>query len=90
MKDHTDASPDIHDIHGRIEHVHAVHEDRIFNLAAFDQDVAAHGGIAAAQRLGIEVLVTDHHLPGAELPDCAAMVNPNLPGAASAASTVPS
>lgn len=51
-------------------------------IITVDNGVAAHGGIAAAQRLGIEVLVTDHHLPGAELPDCAAMLNPNLPGAA--------
>ncbi len=50
-------------------------------IITVDNGVAAHGGVAAANRLGIEVLVTDHHLPGAGLPDCAAMVNPNLPGA---------
>lgn len=51
-------------------------------IVTVDNGIAAHDGIAAARRLGIEVLVTDHHLPGAELPDCAALVNPNLPGAA--------
>jgi len=50
-------------------------------LITVDNGVSAFAGIEAAQALGIEVLVTDHHLPGASLPDCAAHVNPNLPGA---------
>ncbi len=50
-------------------------------LITVDNGVSAHAGIAAAQALGMQVLVTDHHLPGASLPDCAAHVNPNLPGA---------
>ena len=33
-----------------------------------------------AHRLGMQVLITDHHLPGKELPDADAMVNPNLDG----------
>jgi single-stranded-DNA-specific exonuclease len=36
--------------------------------------------VEAARRLGIQVLVTDHHLPGQELPKAAAIVNPNLRG----------
>jgi single-stranded-DNA-specific exonuclease len=51
-------------------------------LVTVDNGVSALAGIEAARRLGIEVLVTDHHLPGPELPDCAAHVNPNLPQAA--------
>jgi single-stranded-DNA-specific exonuclease len=47
-----------------------------------DNGVSAFAGIDAARELGIEVLVTDHHLPGASLPACAAHVNPNLPQAA--------
>ncbi len=50
-------------------------------LITVDNGVSASAGIEAARALGIEVLVTDHHLPGAELLDCAAHVNPNLPGA---------
>src|SRR5205085_11771228 len=37
-------------------------------------------GIAEANRLGIRVLVTDHHLPGAQRPDAACIVNPNQAG----------
>lgn len=50
-------------------------------LITVDNGVAAHAGVEAAAALGTQVLVTDHHLPGATLPACAAHVNPNLPGA---------
>jgi len=50
-------------------------------LVTVDNGVAANAGIAAAARCGMQVLVTDHHLPPSELPHCAAMINPNLPGA---------
>ncbi len=50
-------------------------------LITVDNGVAAFAGIEAAHALGMQVLVTDHHLPGPSLPDCAAHVNPNLPGA---------
>jgi single-stranded-DNA-specific exonuclease len=49
-------------------------------IITVDNGVAAVGGIDAARSRGIEVLVTDHHLPGPELPRCAAMINPNLAG----------
>jgi single-stranded-DNA-specific exonuclease len=45
-----------------------------------DNGIASVEGIAELKRLGIATLVTDHHLPGAELPDAAAIVNPNQPG----------
>lgn len=51
-------------------------------LITVDNGVSAFAGIEAAHALGIQVLVTDHHLPGPTLPDCAAHVNPNLHGAA--------
>jgi single-stranded-DNA-specific exonuclease len=50
-------------------------------IITVDNGVAAHAGIEAARRHGIDVLVTDHHLPGPELPRCAAMINPNVAGA---------
>lgn len=51
-------------------------------LLTVDNGVAAFAGIEAARALGMQVLVTDHHLPAATLPVCAALLNPNLPGAA--------
>jgi single-stranded-DNA-specific exonuclease len=49
-------------------------------LITVDNGVSSVAGVAEANALGIPVLVTDHHLPGAELPDAAVMVNPNLDG----------
>ena len=49
-------------------------------IVTVDNGVSSLEGVAEARRLGIDVLVTDHHLPGAVLPDAAAIVNPNLPG----------
>jgi len=47
-------------------------------LITVDNGVAAHAGVAAARAHGIRVVITDHHLPGATLPDADAMVNPNV------------
>jgi single-stranded-DNA-specific exonuclease len=49
-------------------------------LITVDNGIAAVEGIAEANRLGMRVLVTDHHLPGASLPDAACIVNPNQAG----------
>ncbi|MDQ7073594.1 MAG: single-stranded-DNA-specific exonuclease RecJ [Gammaproteobacteria bacterium] len=49
-------------------------------LITVDNGVSSIEGVAAAQALGIKVLVTDHHLPGVQLPTAEAMVNPNLHG----------
>jgi single-stranded-DNA-specific exonuclease len=49
-------------------------------LVTVDNGIASHDGVAAAARLGIDVLVTDHHLPAATLPAPALIVNPNQPG----------
>src|SRR6185436_10538481 len=49
-------------------------------LITVDNGIASVDGIAAANKLGIRVLVTDHHLPGARLPDAACIVNPNQGG----------
>jgi single-stranded-DNA-specific exonuclease len=51
-------------------------------IITVDNGIASVEGVEAANRLGIQVLVTDHHLPGAELPRAAAIVNPNQPGCA--------
>jgi single-stranded-DNA-specific exonuclease len=49
-------------------------------LITVDNGIASVEGVAEAARLGMQVLVTDHHLPGDELPDPALIVNPNQPG----------
>jgi len=60
--------------------VRAAAERRPQLLITVDNGVASNEGVAEARRLGIEVLITDHHLPGPVLPEAAAIVNPNLPG----------
>ncbi len=49
-------------------------------LITVDNGIASVEGVAAANALGLQVLVTDHHLPGPRLPDAAVIVNPNQPG----------
>ena len=51
-------------------------------LVTVDNGIASVAGVAAANALGLQVLVTDHHLPGPQLPDAAVIVNPNQPGCA--------
>ena len=49
-------------------------------LITVDNGVSSLAGVEEANRLGISVLVTDHHLPGDTLPAAAAILNPNLEG----------
>ncbi|WP_332824609.1 single-stranded-DNA-specific exonuclease RecJ [Ramlibacter sp.] len=49
-------------------------------LVTVDNGIASIAGVAEAVKLGLQVLVTDHHLPAAELPQGALIVNPNQPG----------
>jgi single-stranded-DNA-specific exonuclease len=49
-------------------------------LVTVDNGISSIKGVAAANAAGVPVLVTDHHLPGTELPAAAAIVNPNQPG----------
>jgi len=49
-------------------------------LVTVDNGIASVSGVAEAKRLGMTVIVTDHHLPGEELPVADAIVNPNQPG----------
>ncbi len=51
-------------------------------LVTVDNGIASHEGIRAANDAGLQVLVTDHHLPADTLPNAAAIVNPNQPGCA--------
>jgi single-stranded-DNA-specific exonuclease len=49
-------------------------------LITVDNGIASVDGVAAAKARGLQVLVTDHHLPGPELPLADVLVNPNQPG----------
>ncbi|QIL44604.1 single-stranded-DNA-specific exonuclease RecJ [Acidovorax sp. HDW3] len=59
------------------ERVHAQGADL---LVTVDNGIASVAGVQAAKALGLAVLITDHHLPGTELPPANAIVNPNQPG----------
>ena len=49
-------------------------------LITVDNAIASVEGVATAKALGLQVLVTDHHLPGPALPNADVIVNPNQPG----------
>jgi len=49
-------------------------------IVTVDNGISSVAGVHAAQALGMSVLVTDHHLPGEELPTADVIVNPNLQG----------
>ena len=49
-------------------------------IITVDNGIASVEGVAEARARGIEVLITDHHLPGPELPATELIVNPNQPG----------
>ena len=49
-------------------------------LITVDNGIASEAGVDRARELGMEVIVTDHHLPGDSLPKATAIVNPNQPG----------
>lgn len=58
-----------------IVEVAQTHEPHV--LVTVDNGIASIEGVSAAKAVGMKVVVTDHHLPGDELPDADAIVNPN-------------
>jgi len=61
-----------------IVHVAAAKQPEL--LITVDNGISSLDGVACARKLGMQVLITDHHLPAAELPQAHAIVNPNQPG----------
>lgn len=49
-------------------------------IITVDNGISSAAGVRVAKEAGISVLITDHHLPGAEVPDADVIVNPNLDG----------
>lgn len=67
--------------YGLTEEIVALAQERQPDLIiTVDNGTSSIAGVAAARRAGVSVLITDHHLPGAKLPDANAIVNPNLEG----------
>jgi single-stranded-DNA-specific exonuclease len=62
------------------EIVHLAAQSHPDILITVDNGIASVEGVGEANRLGMQVLVTDHHLPGDALPDALCIVNPNQPG----------
>ena len=62
------------------EIVEIAHRQRPGLIVTVDNGISSVEGVDRAKRLGIDVLITDHHLPGPELPAADAIVNPNRPG----------
>ncbi|MFZ5523274.1 MAG: single-stranded-DNA-specific exonuclease RecJ [Pseudomonadota bacterium] len=62
------------------EIVHLAGQSNPDILITVDNGIASVEGVAEANRLGMQVFITDHHLPGDTLPDAACIVNPNQPG----------
>jgi single-stranded-DNA-specific exonuclease len=57
-------------------------------LITVDNGIASVEGVERARALGIGTLITDHHLPGAELPRAECIVNPNQPGCGFASKSI--
>ncbi len=65
-----------------------VHQQGADMLVTVDNGIASVDGVARAKALGLTVIVTDHHLPGATLPAADAIVNPNQPGCGFASKSI--
>lgn len=64
-------------------HTHAVQalaEKSVRLIVTVDVGITAIAAVEAANTIGLEVIVTDHHQPAAQLPQALAVVNPNQPG----------
>jgi len=78
----------VHAVPNRMVHGYGLSPSLVEELAALkpdllvtvDHGIACHAGVRAAKALGWQVLVTDHHLPGEQLPPADAIVDPNGDG----------
>lgn len=60
--------------------VDVAHQQGAQIIITVDSGIACCDGVAVAKSLGMDVVITDHHLPGPSLPEADAIVNPNQPG----------
>jgi single-stranded-DNA-specific exonuclease len=62
----------------REEHLEVVLERGVKLVVSVDCGIKATGFVRGAKKGGVDVIITDHHLPGAELPEAVAILNPVL------------
>ena len=61
------------------EIVEVAAEDEPALIITVDNGISSIEGVAAAKAIGIDVLITDHHLPGEVMPQADVIINPNQP-----------
>src|ERR1700679_2233693 len=66
----------------RAEVVEAAAERGVKLIVSVDTGIRAAQVVRRANQIGIDVIVTDHHLPEVELPPAVAVLNPNRPDCA--------
>jgi single-stranded-DNA-specific exonuclease len=66
----------------RTEVVERAAKEDVKLIVSVDTGIRAVAAVREANALGIDVIVTDHHLPDQEVPPACAVINPNLPGCA--------
>jgi single-stranded-DNA-specific exonuclease len=62
----------------KVEHVDVVREKAARLVISVDCGIKAHDFVKKVKEIGVEVIITDHHLPGPDLPPAAAVLNPTL------------
>ncbi len=62
------------------EIVQVAHQKGANLLITVDNGISSIEGVSAAKALGMQVVITDHHLPAAQVPEADAIVNPNQKG----------
>ncbi len=62
------------------EAVDALAEQKVSLIVTVDVGITAHAAVQRARELGLDVIITDHHLPGTHLPEALSVVNPNQEG----------
>ena len=62
------------------EIVEVAHQQKPSLLVTVDNGISSIEGVERAKSLGLSVIITDHHLPGDQLPAADAIVNPNQEG----------
>ena len=60
--------------------IDALHRSGVKLIITVDNGISAHDEIAYAQGLGIDVIVTDHHIPPDTIPECTAVICHSIDG----------